>query len=145
MLQNKINEMREAARGNATQKVAYDLLTTLKGQLETLAKQGKSARGLKDEDVIGVLKSTLKGVDSNIEIYTKAGRTDAADKAKAEKAILEGLLPAQLSESDLHDFIEPMAREGAPMGQIMGALKAAHGGAYDGKLAAQMAKHLTAA
>lgn len=58
---------------------------------------------LNDEHVFKVLKKLLKQNAESIEMYDKAGRTEALSKAQAEKAILEEFMqeiPAAIREAD---------------------------------------------
>ena len=61
---------------------------------------------LTDEDVVTVLRKSVKQRQDSIEQYVSAGRTDLADKEKMELSIIEGYLPKQMSA----DQIEAVAR-----------------------------------
>ena len=63
----------------------------------------------------------------------------------AEKEILSAYLPTQLGEAQLEEIISTMVAELPEksmkmMGQIMGKLNKAHGGAFDGKVASEIVK-----
>lgn len=120
-------------------------LITLKGDLETEAKKLKPARPLTDVEVVAQIKSTLKKVDENIGVYEARGRQDAADAAKAEKALLEEFLPKQLTADEIRAFAQSQVAEGVKMGQVMGALNAAFPGRVDGKLASGIVREVLAA
>lgn len=62
---------------------------------------GSEAVELTDEQVVAVLAKEVKKRHESIEVYTSAGRTELADGERAEAAVLEGYLPAQLSDDDL--------------------------------------------
>jgi hypothetical protein len=84
-------------------------------------------RELKDEDVIDVLSKQAKQRKESIEGFEKGGRTDMADKEKAELALIEKFLPAGLSDAELGQLIEEAIKaSGAAgpkdMGKVMGVL-----------------------
>ena len=53
---------------------------------------------LNDEQVVSVLEKMIKQRKDSIEQYEKAGRTELADKEKAELSIINEYMPAQLSD-----------------------------------------------
>ncbi len=56
---------------------------------------------LSDEDCMKVLKRMAKQRKDSIDQFTAGGREDLAESEKAELAIVETLLPAQMSEQDI--------------------------------------------
>ena len=87
-----------------------------------------SRKDLSDDDVITILTKMVKQRRDSIDQYTKAGRSDLADKESAEIAIIEQYLPAQLSAEEVAGIIdEVIAATGAAgpqdMGKVMGQLK----------------------
>jgi len=83
---------------------------------------------LNDEQVISVLEKMIKQRKDSIEQYENAGRTELADKEKAELAIINEYMPAQLSEAEISAAIDAaIAETGASeikeMGKVMGLLK----------------------
>ena len=83
---------------------------------------------LNDEQVVSVLEKMIKQRKDSIEQYEKAGRTELADKEKAELSIINEYMPAQLSEDEINTAIdaaiaETGASEMKEMGKVMGVLK----------------------
>lgn len=83
---------------------------------------------LDDAAVIGVVDKMLKQRKDSIEAFEKAGRTDLADKEKAEAAVLQGYLPARLSADEIAAEVKAIvaevgAKSPADMGKVMGAAK----------------------
>jgi uncharacterized protein YqeY len=70
---------------------------------------------LSDEDCIKVIKRLVKQRKDSIEQFVAGGREDLAADEKAELAILEELLPAQLSREQI---VEAVKAEIAMLGQI---------------------------
>ncbi len=72
------------------------------------------------------------------EAYEGAGRTEQAAGERFEAVLIEGYLPAQLSDEELESLVaaaveETVATEQRQMGQVMAALKPKVGGRADGK------------
>lgn len=104
-------------------------------------------RDLTDDDRLAVVVKAVKSRQESAVEYTKADRAELAAKELAEVAVLEGYLPAQLSEDDLRADLAAMIGElglegPKQMGQLMKAVKAKHGAAVDGKLASRLAGEL---
>jgi uncharacterized protein YqeY len=83
---------------------------------------------LDDAGVIGIVDKMLKQRKDSIEAFEKAGRTDLADKEKAEVAVLQAYLPARLSPEEVAAEVKAIVAElGAKgpgdMGKVMGAAK----------------------
>ncbi len=83
---------------------------------------------LDDTEVVAVLDRMAKQRRESIEQYTQAGRTDLADKERAELAVIQEFLPQPLSEAEIEALIEQaVAETGAAsmreMGRVMGWLK----------------------
>jgi len=137
-IQERSLELRKAKSPQAS------TLITLKGEMETRAKTLKPPRDLTDAEVVAEIKSTLKKVDENIALYEARGKDEAAEVARAEKALLEEFLPQQMSEDELRAFAQDKIDGGANMGQVMAALKEERAGLYDGKTASSIVRGLLA-
>jgi hypothetical protein len=104
-----------------------------------LGPQGK----LTEADAIAVFKKLVKSREDSVEQYAKAGYADRAASEQAEIAILKPYLPAMLEGAQLEEAVrQAIAATGASskkdLGQVMKALQAQHGGAFDGKAASQL-------
>ena len=91
---------------------------------------------LDDAQVIAVLEKMVKQRRESIVQFEQGGRTDLADKEKAEIALLQSYLPAQLSEAEVEALIqEAVGSTGATsmkdMGRVMAAVKAKAAGRAD--------------
>ena len=75
-----------------------------------------------DADVIDVLlRKSIKRRRESVEMYTKGGRQDLADKETAEAAALEKYLPAQVSDDELRAAVKAAIAGGATqIGAVMG-------------------------
>ncbi len=103
---------------------------TLRMALTSLSREevaGSSARELSDQEVIGVLTQEAKRRREAAEVFASAGREQQAAAERAEGAVLDAYLPAQLSDEELAamaaDVIAETGASGmAAMGQVMKAL-----------------------
>lgn len=94
---------------------------------------------LTDDEFLAVLTREVKTRRESVEAYTKAGRADLAAKEQSEIDILEGYLPAALSEDEIAALInEAITTTGAAsprdMGKVMGWLTPKTRGRADGKV-----------
>lgn len=100
---------------------------------------------LTDEDVLTVLRKSVKQRQDSIEQYKAANRIDLADKEQAELAIIESYLPQQLSADVIEKFVkEAIAEVGASsmkdMGGVMKVVMAKTQGAADNKIVSEIVK-----
>ncbi len=91
-----------------------------------------------DDDalVVEVLQKMVKQRRESIEMFEKGGRQELADKEKAEVAVIESFLPAQMSAEETAAAIEAIKADlGATgmkdMGRVMAELKARHATSLD--------------
>ncbi len=99
----------------------------------------RNQKPLTDDDFIGVLTREVKTRRESVDAYSKAGRTDLADKEQAEIDILAEYLPQALSESEISALVhEGIAATGATsardLGKVMGWLSPRTRGRADGKV-----------
>src|SRR5262244_3591873 len=104
---------------------------------------------LDDGQVLAVLEKMVKQRKESITQFEAGGRPDLVAKESAEMGVLQGYLPAQLSEAELDSLIaEAMASTGAAsikdMGKVMGVVKAkAQGRADMGAVSARIKQKLS--
>ena len=89
-----------------------------------------------DAVVLAVLEKMLKQRRDSITQYEAAGREDLAAVERFESTVIQGYLPAQMSEAELDAAIAAaIAQTGASgpadMGKVMGVLKPAIAGKAD--------------
>ena len=98
----------------------------------------RTGKGPADDDavVVEVLQKMVKQRRESIEMFKKGNREELADAEAAEIVVIEGFLPAQLSEAELGAAIDAIVVEtGAAsikdMGKVMAVLKERHAGSVD--------------
>ena len=98
-----------------------------------------------DTLVVEVLQKMGKQRRESISLYEQGGRQELADAEKAELAVIESFMPAQMSEAETSAAIEAIKAElGASsvkdMGKVMAELKARHGSQLDMSKASGLVK-----
>jgi uncharacterized protein YqeY len=98
-----------------------------------------------DAVVVEVLQKMVKQRRESIAMYETGGRQELADAEKAEVAVIERFLPAQMSEADTTAAILAIKGElGATgmkdMGRVMAELKARHAASLDMSKASGLVK-----
>lgn len=104
----------------------------------------KGVEDLADDAVSVVLQAELKKRREEMEFVEKAGRAEDIAKLKTEIALIEGMLPKQLTAADLEAALQEIrgSTPSANMGLAMKLLKEKFPGQYDGKLASEIAKRV---
>lgn len=109
---------------------------------------GKAARTLSDDEVVTVLTREAKKRREAAEAFDGAGRTEQAERERAEGTVLEEYLPARLSDDELAELVTTaIAESGADspkaMGQVMKVLTSKTAGrAEGGRVAAEVRRQL---
>lgn len=104
---------------------------------EVVAKKRKPDEFLTDEEALAVIKRAANQRKDSIEQFTAAGRTELAVPETEELAILEALLPEQMSRSEIEVIAKAkMAEMGVTdkkdAGKFMGSLMQELKGKADG-------------
>lgn len=111
-----------------------------------MAKAGDDAPAeLSNEEVLEVIRSEAKRRRDAVSEFTKAARTDLAEKEETELKILERHLPAELSDEEIEKLVQPLAAGRAidDFGRVMGAaMKAVAGRASGDRVGAIVRKIL---
>jgi uncharacterized protein YqeY len=133
-----------------TEKVRADMTAAMKAQekerLSTLRmlqsalknEQINVGHELSDEEAMTVIRKAVKQRLDSIEQYANAGRTELADKERAEMTLLQTYLPPELSEEEIEAGLrEIIASTGAQskkdLGKVMKEATARFKGRVDGK------------
>ena len=147
-LQKRIDEdLKDAMRAKDAARLS--VLRLLKAALKNATIEKVGAAGeLNDADAIAVIRKQLKQRQDSIESFEKGGRTELAEKEKAEIAVLNHYLPQAMSAEELQKTVADTIREvgatsRAQMGAVMKALQPKIAGRADGKtLSAEVQKQL---
>jgi len=129
VLEQVQDDARSALKAREREKAAA--LRLIVDALQQDAKLGKG-------DEIAVLQRERKKRVEAAEAYAGAGRAEQAASERFEAELIEGYLPAQLSDEELEGLVaEAIAETGATerkqMGQVMSAVMPKVAGRADGK------------
>ena len=117
-LQSRLHSELTAAR-KAQDKAATLLLGTTLSEVKN--REIELKRDLTDDDVIEVIRRGIKKRRESIEMYEKGGRTELADKERAEVTMLEKYLPAQAGADEIRAAVRAAIAAGANnVGAVMG-------------------------
>lgn len=102
---------------------------------------------LSDADCMKVIKRLAKQRKDSIEQFTLGGRPELADDERAELAIIEGFLPAQMSEEEIESKVRAKLAE-SPLdptkkGQFIGSMMKELGDTADGAMVKAVIDRLT--
>jgi uncharacterized protein len=144
-----------------TEKIAGDLMAAMKaqdkGKLEALraAKTAfilaKAERGpatvLSADEEIKIIQKLVKQRKESATIYREQQRADLYEKEESEAAVLEGYLPARMSEDELVKVLKGIiervgAKAPSDMGRVMGVATKELAGKADGKEISAKVKEL---
>jgi uncharacterized protein YqeY len=145
-LKDRITEdMKTAMKAGARERLA-----TIRLALAAIKQREVDERiTLDDAQVLAVLDKMIKQRRESITQFQTGGRADLVAKETAEIAVLQGYLPAQLSEAEIDELIaQAIAATGAvsvkDMGKVMALVKPkAQGRADLGAISARIKQKLS--
>jgi uncharacterized protein len=138
-LKAQVHEQMTAAL-RAGEKVRLGALRMLASSITNREKE--VMRELSDDEVREVAAKEVKRRTESIEAFESAGRTELAEKERAEREVLQAFAPEQLSDAEVDALIDgAISATGATsmqeMGKVMGAVMASAKGKVDGSVVQQ--------
>jgi len=131
-------------------RIAADLVVAMKAReqlrVDTLRsalsgftyKRTEAGADLTEADELAVVQKQVKQRTDSFTEFTKAGRTDLAEKEAAERAILQVYLPAQKSADEIRAIVQAavdsLPAEGRNQGAVMKIVMPQLKGLADGNL-----------
>ena len=93
---------------------------------------------LEDPEILSVIRGLIRQGKEAIEQFEKGGRTDLAEKEKAEVAIYSAFLPGQATPEEIEESINQIILEIKPsgikdMGKVMKSVMARLAGRAEGQ------------
>lgn len=132
-LQTRINDDYMAAfkQHDSTAVDAYRMLKTAVKNAEIEARHE-----LTDEETLAVVTKEAKRRRESITMFTSAGRHDLVETEKAQLAVVEKYLPAQLTDEEIGTIVDSVVADLTPtpkdFGKVMSAAMAKIAGRADG-------------
>lgn len=98
-----------------------------------------------EEDILSVIKKSVKQRQDSIEMYTQGGRQDLVDQEKLELSIIESYLPQQMGADQVAAIVQKVIAEIKAtsikdMGAVMKAVQAQTQGAADNKIVSELVR-----
>lgn len=143
-LQQRLDDDLKAAM-KSSDSLKTSVLRMVKAAIKN--KQVEKRKDLSDEEIISVLSTLTKQRRESIDLFSKGGREDLAEKERQELAVLQLYLPGQLSPEDLDRIIMEAINESSAegvkdIGKVMRLIMPRVQGAADGKVVNQRVKEL---
>jgi uncharacterized protein YqeY len=106
----------------------------------------KRGAALAEPELVQLVRREIRKRDEAEEFAAKAGRAELVEQNRAERAMLEAYVPAQLDADQLERAIREIAADpGArSIGAIMAALRERFAGRFDGRQASEITRRILA-
>jgi hypothetical protein len=132
-----VDDMQAALK--AGDKVRLSALRMLLAAVKNKEVEGARARELTDDEIREVAQKEVKKRGDSIEAFEAAGRSELAERERAEAEVLVAYAPEQLSGDEVDALVdEALAATGATsvreMGKVMGFVMGKAKGRVDGGL-----------
>jgi uncharacterized protein YqeY len=105
-LEAKITEEMKAAMKSGD-KLRLDTVRSIRASILEFKTSGAN-KEMDETDEIKLLNSLAKKRKDSINMYEQAGRTELADKEKAELAVIMEFLPKQLTEDEVRAIVQDL-------------------------------------
>ena len=144
----KILEKIKLDMRGALKKRKNDKLVVLRSLIAKLKNNEISkGRELNEDEVIKVIRTSIKQIKESINIYKKAKRFELAEKEELELMIIESYVPEMLSDEQVQDLVEKAiikvkAESLNDMGKVMPIIMKEGGSLIDGNKAREILKQL---
>jgi uncharacterized protein YqeY len=137
------SEMQAAMKARAMDKVYV-----LRGLIAAIknVKVERQVGSLSEADIATLVRKEINKRAEALEFARKAGRPELVQQNEAEINFLQAYLPQQLSAEALEAIVKQLAVElgTTQIGPIMAKLRERHAGQFDGKLASDLIRKLSA-
>ena len=144
---NYIEEIKQDmyAAMKSKDKVKATILRSFLSNLKKIEIEKKNP--IEKHEYLSIVKKMVKQLKESIDVYSKAGRIELAEKEKSELNIMEAYLPKQFSEEEISELIkniisEVSAKNISDIGKVMAIVMKKGGGKVDGGIANRIAKEL---
>ena len=85
-----------------------------------------------DEDMIRIIRKTIKELDEEATNYEKVGNDDEAEKIRLQRDAISGYLPTMITAEEIHKIIENLPDKSIP--SVMRHFKTEYAGRVDMKM-----------
>ena len=133
--------LRQAMKNRAAVEVA--VLRGLIAAIRNVRIEKRVAAGeeLGEADLLPIVRREIKQREEAIGFAEQGGRAELVEKNRAERDLLQSLLPQAPSIADLEGAVERLYESGATnIGALMAGLKRELGAGLDGRVASEVVK-----
>ncbi len=150
MLRSRLNDaLKDAMKSQDSLAVSTLRLILAALKDRDIAARGKGENdGIGEDEILEMLQKMVRQRRDSIEMYTKGGRDELAEREAGEIKVIEGFLPQALGEDEMRAAIDAVVAELnassiKDMGRVMGELKQRFAGQMDfGKASAIVKEQL---
>ena len=129
--------MKEAMKAKAEGKTALSVIRMARAHIRQ-AEIDAGHADFDDDQVVAILRKEMKQRRETLAEIENSGREDLIEETKAEMAVLQKYLPAELSEDEIRkvvqETVEALSSEERNLGSAMKAVMAKLKGKADGKV-----------
>ncbi len=151
MLRSRLNDALKDAM-KAKDSLAVSTLRLILAALKDRDIAGRSkgnSDGISEDEILEMLQKMVRQRRDSIEMYTKAGREELAEREANEIVVIERFLPQALGEDEMRAAIDTVVAELdassiKDMGRVMAELKQRYAGQMDFGKASATVKELLA-
>jgi len=140
-------DMKDAMKAKEEGKLALSVIRMARAHIRQAEIDGGHV-DFDDDQVIGVLRKEVKQRRETLSEIENSGRDDLISQTKAEIAILEKYLPAEMSEEDIRkvvvETLATLPAEGRNLGMAMKAVMPKLKGKADGKVINRIVREVLA-
>lgn len=130
-------DMKEAMKAKAEGKTALLVIRMARAHIRQ-AEIDAGHADFDDDQVVAILRKEMKQRRETFAEIENSGREDLIEETKAEMAVLQKYLPAELSEDEIRkvvqETVEALSSEQRNLGSAMKAVMAKLKGKADGKV-----------
>ena len=130
-------DMKEAIKAKAEGKTALSVIRMARAHIRQ-AEIDAGHADFDDDQVVAILRKEMKQRRETLAEIENSGREDLIEETKAEMAVLQKYLPAELSEDEIRkvvqETVEALSSEQRNLGSAMKAVMAKLKGKADGKV-----------
>lgn len=130
-------DMKEAMKAKTEGKTALSVIRMARAHIRQ-AEIDAGHADFDDDQVVAILRKEMKQRRETLAEIENSGREDLIEETKAEMAVLQKYLPAELSEDEIRkvvqETVEALSSEQRNLGSAMKAVMAKLKGKADGKV-----------
>lgn len=123
--------------------ITRDTLRLLNSDIKN--KEIELRKKLNEDEIVSVIKSSIKKRRDSIEQFTKGGREDLVSQEEKELEILKKYMPEQMGEEEIKAIVQDVIKKSksigaSDFGKVMKEVMQRAKGTADGKMASEIVR-----